>query len=296
MYKPMTGPICWFGGKGVLSPMFAPYFPEHETYVEPFGGGASVLFYKEPTKKEVYNDLNPGLVNFFRHLQDPDSFRRIFSKAIFSPYAREEYYNFRDNWDKESDLVDQAYQWWLVGKQSFSGHFGSSWSFSSNSGSKNKSMVLTTSSWISVLNRFNKIHERFKNVIIENMDALDLLDKYDSEGTWFYTDPPYLGTTRSGGDYQYDFKDDVLHEKLLKKLCKVKGKVMLSGYPSELYDSLLKDWRKVEIPIACMSVGRTRSSGTRGTGTVTGKYDRIEVLYMNYEVKQVKSQGLFGDE
>ena len=64
----MRSPIKWFGGKGQMTKKLLPLIPEHVTYVEVFGGGASLLFAKPPSKVEVYNDLNSGLVNFFRVL------------------------------------------------------------------------------------------------------------------------------------------------------------------------------------------------------------------------------------
>lgn len=50
---------------------------KHQEYVEVFGGGASLLFAKTPSPLEVYNDLDQGLVNFFRVLRDPETFERF---------------------------------------------------------------------------------------------------------------------------------------------------------------------------------------------------------------------------
>ena len=57
------------------------------------------------------------------------------------------------------------------------------------------------------------------------------------------------------------------HMKLLKTLLELEGMVMLSGYPSELYDDVLKGWNRVET--------KARISAGRGTDT------RTECLWIN---------------
>ncbi len=68
MTKRLRSPILWFGGKGNMVAKILPLFPPHRIYVEPFGGGASLLMAKAPAPVEVYNDLDSGLVNLFRVL------------------------------------------------------------------------------------------------------------------------------------------------------------------------------------------------------------------------------------
>jgi DNA adenine methylase len=65
----MIGPISYIGGKRTLAKKIIALFPEHTAYVEPFCGGAQVLFQKEPSKVEVLNDLDGEIVNFFRVCQ-----------------------------------------------------------------------------------------------------------------------------------------------------------------------------------------------------------------------------------
>ena len=114
------------------------------------------------------------------------------------------------------------------------------------------------------------IIERFKKVIIENLDFRELIPRYDRAGTLFYCDPPYVPETRVGGGYTYEMtRAD--HEDLVEILQAVKGKVMLSGYQNDLYDGL--GWRVVK--------WKTNTSGGRLRDGIVNT--RTECLYMNYD-------------
>src|ERR1700686_5243581 len=65
----MIGPLAYIGGKNRLATKIISLLPEHTTYVEPFAGGAQVLFHKPPSPVEVLNDLDFEVVNFFRVCQ-----------------------------------------------------------------------------------------------------------------------------------------------------------------------------------------------------------------------------------
>lgn len=58
-----------------------------------------------------------------------------------------------------------------------------------------------------------------------------------------YCDPPYLLSTRSGRVYYEHELPEGRHASLLALLQDLPGRFLISGYPSELYSSQLKDWR-----------------------------------------------------
>jgi len=66
----MIGPLSYIGGKRALAKRIIQILPKHTTYVEPFAGGAQVLFHKEPSPVEILNDLDGEIVNFFRVLKE----------------------------------------------------------------------------------------------------------------------------------------------------------------------------------------------------------------------------------
>ena len=72
-----------------------------------------------------------------------------------------------------------------------------------------------------------------------------------------YCDPPYLHHTRSSNRrYRFDYEEQD-HVELLELLKGLPCSVMLSGYPSSLYDELLPDWRVLELQVMNQSGVRT---------------------------------------
>lgn len=89
--SPVTRPIFrYLGGKWKTASWIASHFPQHVIYIEPFGGGGSVLLRKKRVEAEVYNDLDSEIVNVFRILRDPASASRLRSLLRLTPYARTE--------------------------------------------------------------------------------------------------------------------------------------------------------------------------------------------------------------
>ena len=80
-------------------------------------------------------------------------------------------------------------------------------------------------------------HERLRRVELRNMPAADFIRKYDHPRALFYCDPPPMHQTRSStGEYGANEMTETQHFDLLKLLSHIKGKFMLSGYPSPMYD------------------------------------------------------------
>jgi DNA adenine methylase len=87
----LGAPITWLGGKGQFAAHLLPLFPAHNTFVNPFGGGGSILFAKQRASKEVYNDIDWRTCNLLRVIQDPVRSRKLYFLATATLYSREEY-------------------------------------------------------------------------------------------------------------------------------------------------------------------------------------------------------------
>ena len=123
--------------------------------------------------------------------------------------------------------------------------------------------------------------ERIRDCIIEHKEAADVIQRYDSEDTFFYIDPPYMQSERSDKRYKIDYTE-LEHLELLMLLAKVKGMVLLSGYDNGLYRKRLKKWHKKQYTMYCKAVGHTRSNNIMGEG-VLENHKRIETLWYNYD-------------
>ncbi|ENQ3933457.1 DNA adenine methylase, partial [Salmonella enterica subsp. enterica serovar Newport] len=97
--------VRYHGGKFRLASWIISHFPEHRCYVEPSGGGASVLLKKESSEAEVYNDLDGDVVNLFRVLRNPEASRALIDVCALTPYSRDE---FLHAYSPTNNPVEQA--------------------------------------------------------------------------------------------------------------------------------------------------------------------------------------------
>lgn len=239
--------LRWHGGKWKLAPWIIQHFPKHRVYVEPFGGAASVLFRKPRSYGEVYNDLDGDVVNLFRVLRDPDCAAELERRLRLTPFARTEH---ADAYTVATDPIERARQLVILSLMGFgsNGHNRQrKTGFRSNS---NRSGTTPAHDWANYPDRLGDIVSRIRGVVIESRPALDVMRQHDSAGTLHYVDPPYLPETRSGlmhspSCYAHEMSAED-HTDLLIGIREIVGMVVLSGYPSEIYDDALLGWLKIE--------------------------------------------------
>jgi DNA adenine methylase len=124
--------------------------------------------------------------------------------------------------------------------------------------------------WLSAVDGLPAVHERLIGVVITNRDALKVIDQHDSADTIFYLDPPYMPETRTAPKvYAHEMTTDQ-HRAMLEAVTHCKGKVILSGYPNDLYASKLRGWQCIEHKCA-----NSAASGCR-------KRRMTEALWLNF--------------
>jgi DNA adenine methylase len=279
--KRLRSPICWFGGKGNMVAKLLPLIPPHHIYCEVFGGGASLLCAKEPSTVEVYNDIDSRLVNLFRVLRDREAFEELRRLVALTLHSREEFKAAKDL-PMEGNEVEQAWRFFMLSRQSFSAKL-TSWGY--GVGSNARGMAKLTSQWIGAIEMLPELHERWMRVQVENDGWQKVLERFDTPETFFYLDPPYVLRTRRGGKVYDHELSDADHKELVDVCLSLQGKVLLSGYGSDLYKPLAEaGWQSMEWRTACHAAGRTRLTGLKGAGAMTARQVRTEVVWMNYKV------------
>jgi DNA adenine methylase len=226
--------------------------PPHLNYVEPYAGGLAVLLAKNPDSvAEVVNNLHGDLTNFLRVLQYPPDFER-FLRIVDAVAFSEPDWNDAGAWlagRPNADVVERAVWFFSHCRQSLAGRMDCFATLTRNR--TRRGMNEQASAWRSTVNGLPAVHARLLRAAILNRSALEVIRTEDGPGTLFYCDPPYLHETRTArkvyGPLEMSEAD---HRHLLDALRQCKGKVMLSGYPSALYDAELAGWNRhiLEVP------------------------------------------------
>ena len=258
--------IRYHGGKFRLSSWIISHFPEHRCYVEPFGGGASVLLKKEPSEADVYNDLDGDVVNLFSVLRDPEAARRLIDACALTPYARDEFYCAYEDSDNP---VEKARR--LIVRATMG--FGSAGATKGKTGFRldtKRNSATAQRIWARQPDNLAAVASRFAGVLVENRSAIQCMRDHDTLSTLHFVDPPYVHETRVGvsknGAYRFEMTNED-HAELLNELKALQGGVIVCGYDSKLYNNALDGWKRV-----------TRTTAANG---YAGSVQRTECLWLN---------------
>lgn len=234
--------------------------PEHRSYLEPFFGSGAVLFNKPPSAIETVNDIDGDITNFFKVLREkPDELAEAVS---LTPYAREVFDDAHEN--RGTDEFDRAYRFAIRSRMGHGFKTYQKTGFKIDVYARERSYCVSV--WNQMPERIKTAALRLKEVQIENRPALDLINKFNHDNVLIYADPPYLLNTRGGKQYRHEMNEQD-HVDLLDALKQHKGYVILSGYPSDMYDYELKEWHRIE-----------RKSYNQNSDR------RTEVLWMNFSI------------
>lgn len=281
--QPSRPILRYHGGKWLLAPWIISHFPEHSIYTEAFGGAGSVLLRKPRCYAEIYNDLDGEIVNLFRVVRDRgDELLRL---VELTPYARAE---FHESFVACEDSLERARRTVMRSFMGFGGNLTrpnrdqTPQRTGFRNYSKKNSQSSPANDWRNLPQGLPSLIDRLRGVIIENRPAASVLLEHDSVDTLHYVDPPYVHSTRGfdcGGThrgYRHELSDDD-HRALAVTLRALEGRVIVSGYQCELYDSeLFTDWRCVLRP--------ARADGAR---------ERTEALWFSPNCSDMAARELF---
>jgi DNA adenine methylase len=266
----MKTPITYYGGKQKLATTILKLIPEHKLYCEPFVGGAAIFFAKPPSPIEVINDVNSEMINFYRIVQN--DFVSLEKEIKITLHSRKSFreasviYNHPDMFNE----IKRAWAVWCLASQGFAGIIDGSWGYDVSKNTTTKKINNKRESFT------EDYAIRLQNVQIECTDALRIIRSRDQKQAFFYCDPPYYNSDCAHYN-GYSIED---FENLLKILTRLKGKFLLSSYPSPILKDYIKGqkWHSIEIKQA-VSVANSNSS--------KGQKAKTEVLTANYPLNQV---------
>lgn len=247
----MRTPLTYYGGKQALARQIVPLFPAHRSYLEPFAGGAAVLFAKTRAQRETLNDADGQVMRFWRALRErPDE---LAAAVATTPYSRQEW---RESDEPADDDVEAARRLLLRIDQSFS-RSRESWSVPCIGAGRGR---WQPGSWANLPPKLLAAADRLQGVALECGDALDLIPRWDEPDALIYCDPPYAGPLRTAPSKGYAVDDDgTLWPRLCEVLADVRyAAVVLSGYPCEAADEL--GWQMV--PLRMKRTVQSRNGGS----------------------------------
>jgi DNA adenine methylase len=261
-------PFMYYGSKATLAPWIVSHFGEHYAYVEPFAGSAAVLMHKPYSRVEVLNDLDGNVINFWRVLRD--NHEELIGLLQLTPYAREEWQAASEFDDGSVSDVERARRFFVRAMQGFNGRVAKN--------DRGYSQTVPRASAKPhgfrrrIDNRLADVAQRIRDVELECVDAIRLMDRWNDPSTLFYLDPPYVKQSLRDKSTYLLSDDGNLHGRLVDYLLTVRSQIVLSGYRSDVYRPLEDaGWRVVERKV-------NASTASKGFDS---DLVRTEVLWIN---------------
>ena len=232
--------FSYMGGKKVHSKWISPYIPSNiKTYVEVFGGAMWVYWMsdKVPVETNVYNDFNRHLSNIFSCASsDPKHFTEVLESYVEDLHNDELFEEYKidvfDVYGTEFIVPDfpLAAKYIFLQTQTFAGNTNLT---KDSKIYKHPTENIDGKPYTQKFNQtINKMtHKNYlmklRKLSVENLDCREVINKYDSDSTFFYIDPPYYNMESYYTSHDFGHDD---HVELCELLKTIKGRWALSYY------------------------------------------------------------------
>jgi len=268
----------WPGSKQPHLSKLLPLIPQGgQPYCEPYAGSLAVLLARKPAPSEIVNDADHTLVNFYKVIQDKQTFKQLYRLLAQTPYSRAEFVramevlkqhisNHMPN-QLSTPSVELAWAFFVFYNQRMTGrlHFApTDWAVSK--------INVSTNSFQLFIKRLPELRKRLKQIHFDCTDALSFIERWDSTTTVMYIDPPYVDL----GHYYLPSTDIEHHQRLVNTVLLCKSAIVISGYDHPVYDKLVEHgWHKIQFQTI------THMSNTKGEGQRKSKLQRMECVWRN---------------
>lgn len=205
-------------------------FSNNKIYCEPFSGSFNTGFnlYESGYKgKLVYNDSDDKVVNFWICLRDNSNklydYCNKLDSIIRNQVTELEKIKTLEFWSNSKNKFRRAASEYIFRKAINVNGNKLNWNY------RNDLDMLS----------FGIFSEYLKNIEINKMDYKGIIDKYDSDETFLFLDPPY--NVKNAHKY-YRINDNFNHEQLRDVLVNTKSKWLLTYNDDEYIRELYKDF------------------------------------------------------
>lgn len=252
----MLGPLVkWPGGKSRLAKRVVRILPDHDTYVEPFAGGASIFWNKPKSKTEVLNDASKWLMDFYRSVQRGEL-------ASCKPTVRS-----RENFARLGRCSSACCKL-MLNKMSFHGD--------------NKAIEHIAKIGELVGERTVRdipvYEKRLKNAKLMHGDFEKAMRQHDGPRTLHYLDPPYTEDAKAKEYSKRHYEHGELSFKRVVDVARtMQGKVMISfdANPNSIKVAQKAGFKVYRI------MGTTNVLGN-------GSQPKVEIVACNFEIPKSK--------
>lgn len=218
-----------------------------DTYVEPFAGSASIFFHIDVSgKRIVLNDIDEELINSYELI------RKVNVDKLPILHTKSKMYELIAKENKSDEETLMAYM------------YGTCNSFMSIS----RKYLWHENSLITKAKQIPKVRHVLKDVILSCEDAVECINKYDSDKAFFFIDPPYESSSRMYKSNSYDYN------KLAETLKQLKGKFLLTLNDSANIREIFREFDINQFVVRGIPSGLNR----------IGSKDRTELLISNLTI------------
>lgn len=185
---PVKPAVAYVGGKRNLSKELVALIQAtpHDVYAEAFVGMGGVFFRRtQVPRSEVINDASRDVATFFRILQR--HFPQFMDTLKFQLTSRAEFERLSQVEPDTLTDLERAARFLYLQALSYGGKVaGRTFGVDPTRSGRFNITILAQ--------RLAEIHERMAGVVVECLDFEPFIRRYDTKGTLFYCDSPYVGT------------------------------------------------------------------------------------------------------